>query len=269
MAGSGITLGLRRIVRHVCIMRRKATLRLVTLATCTFVLAPIVAGAQSHLPPCPSDRNEVWTDCTGVYSYPDGSKYDGEYGNNQRNGQGTLTFANGDKYAGESNDGKENGQGTYTFADGDEYVGEWKDNKRNGQGTQTYSDGSKYVGEFQDDKRNGQGTLTWPNGHKYVGQWKDNKQNGQGTLTSSNGEPARCRPRKRHQTNSMEYRGVRYIIKIGIAREQWRVAIDPAGGLPEEKTIFGRREDAESKARSMIDAWLRKKQSALKARLVE
>jgi hypothetical protein len=39
--------------------------------------------------------------------------------------------------------------------------------------------------------------------------------------------------------------------------------------LSEEKTIFGRREDAESKARSMIDAWLRKKQSALKAKLVE
>ena len=67
----------------------------------------------------------------------------------------------------------------------------------------------------------------------------------------------------------MEYRGVRYVIRIGIAREQWRVAIDRAGGLPKEKTIFGTREDAESKARSMIDAWLREKQSALKAKLVE
>jgi len=67
----------------------------------------------------------------------------------------------------------------------------------------------------------------------------------------------------------MEYRGVRYVIRIGIAREQWRVVIDPAGGLPKEKTIFGTREDAESKARSMIDGWLRKKQPMLKAKLAE
>ena len=146
---------------------RKAKLRLVTLASVTFGLAPIVADAQSHLPPCPSDRNEVRTDCTGGYSYPDGSRYVGKYRDNQRNGQGTLTFANGDKYVGEWKDGKENGQGTYTFVDGDKYVGEWRDSKRNGRGTQTYSDGSGYVGEFRDDKRNGQGTLTWSNGDKY------------------------------------------------------------------------------------------------------
>ena len=73
----------------------------------TFGLAPSVAAAQSHLPQCPSDRNQAWTDCTGVYSYPDGSRYVGEFRDNKRSGQGTLTFGNGDKYVGEWSDGNE------------------------------------------------------------------------------------------------------------------------------------------------------------------
>jgi hypothetical protein len=57
----------------------------------------------------------------------------------------------------------------------------------------------------------------------------------------------------------MEHKGVRYDIRIGIAREQWRVAIHlPGKGLPEERTVFGTREDAETTARSRINAWLRK-----------
>jgi hypothetical protein len=62
----------------------------------------------------------------------------------------------------------------------------------------------------------------------------------------------------------MEYRGVRYAIRIGIEKEQWRVAIHPPGhGLPQERTVFGTREDAKIAARSMINAWL-KKRSMLK-----
>ena len=57
----------------------------------------------------------------------------------------------------------------------------------------------------------------------------------------------------------MEYKGVRFAIRIGIAREQWRVAIYfPRTRLPVEKTVFGPREDAIATARSMIDAQLKK-----------
>jgi hypothetical protein len=46
---------------------------------------------------------------------------------------------------------------------------------------------------------------------------------------------------------------------MGIARQQWRVVIDPPGNeFPKERTVFGTREDAEIKARSMINAWLKK-----------
>jgi hypothetical protein len=66
------------------------------------------------------------------------------------------------------------------------------------------------------------------------------------------------------QIISMEHRGVRYAIRIWIERAQWRVAIHPPGHrLPEERTVFGTLEDAKIAARSMINAWL-KKRSVLK-----
>jgi hypothetical protein len=62
------------------------------------------------------------------------------------------------------------------------------------------------------------------------------------------------------QTHLMEHRGIRYAIRIGIAREQWRVAIHvPGKTLPTERTVFGTRKDAEIAARSMINAWLKKR----------
>jgi hypothetical protein len=58
----------------------------------------------------------------------------------------------------------------------------------------------------------------------------------------------------------MEHRDVRYAIRIGIARSQWQVAIYfPNNEVPEERAVVGTRQDAEIAARSMIDAWLKKR----------
>jgi hypothetical protein len=58
----------------------------------------------------------------------------------------------------------------------------------------------------------------------------------------------------------MEYRGVRYTIRIGIARGQWQVAIYlPDNELPEERPVVGTRQDAEIAAQSIIDAWMKKR----------
>jgi hypothetical protein len=55
--------------------------------------------------------------------------------------------------------------------------------------------------------------------------------------------------------NLMEYRGVRYTIRIGITRGQWQVAIYlPDNELPKEKPVIGARQDAEITAHSIIDA---------------
>ena len=44
-----------------------------------------------------------------------------------QNGDGIYTFPDGAKYVGEWKDGKQNGQGTLILPDGDKHVGLWKD----------------------------------------------------------------------------------------------------------------------------------------------
>jgi hypothetical protein len=53
----------------------------------------------------------------------------------------------------------------------------------------------------------------------------------------------------------VEYRGIRYTIRARIEREQWSVAIHPAGI---EKAMTGPREKAELQAHFLINKWLEK-----------
>ena len=67
-----------------------------------------------------------------------------------------ISPQNGTKFEGQFKEGKRNGQGTFTSPDGEKYVGEWKDNKFHGKGTYFFGkgefDGNKYVGEFREDE---------------------------------------------------------------------------------------------------------------------
>jgi len=148
------------------------------------LLLPLVAAAQSQLPPCPASGYKH--NCFGSVTFGN-ARYEGEFQNDRPHGHGVGTFTNGDKYVGEFRDGKYHGQGTFTYANGEEYVGEFKDDKIHGQGTYTWANGNKYVGEYRDGKYHGQGTYTYANGEKYVGEYKDDKRNGQGTFTFANG----------------------------------------------------------------------------------
>jgi hypothetical protein len=107
-----------------------------------------------------------------------GHIYEGELNDiGQIHGKGVYTYPDGSKYIGEWKNGKMYGNGVYTYPDGSEYVGEMKDNKRHGEGVYTYPDGSKYVGKWKNDKRDGKGTYIYPDGSKYVGKWKNDKRN--------------------------------------------------------------------------------------------
>ncbi len=44
-----------------------------------------------------------------------GGKYEGEYVNDVKNGNGTYIYPNGDKYVGQWKDGKKNGRGVYKY----------------------------------------------------------------------------------------------------------------------------------------------------------
>jgi hypothetical protein len=56
----------------------------------------------------------------------------------------------------------------------------------------------------------------------------------------------------------MKYRGIRYTIRTRIEREQWSVAIHPAGLEMKGTVVIGSRSDAELQARAMINDWLKK-----------
>jgi len=120
-------------------------------------------------------------------TYPDGSKYVGQWADNQPNGQGTFIWPDGHKYVGQMVKNKQHGQGTMKYPDGSSFEGQWVDANPYGQGTFTRPNGQKYVGQWADNQPNGQGTYTWPSGQKYVGHFRNSKPDGQGTMTLADG----------------------------------------------------------------------------------
>ena len=64
-------------------------------------------------------------------------------------GQGSFTYPDGSKYAGEFKNGEFNGRGIFTHPDGGTLEGEWKDDELVvGQGEVISPEGQKYVGEI-------------------------------------------------------------------------------------------------------------------------
>jgi hypothetical protein len=57
----------------------------------------------------------------------------------------------------------------------------------------------------------------------------------------------------------VEHKGIRYTIRARVERNQWAVAIHPAGVEPIERVYTGARQRAEKLARAMIDAWLQER----------
>ncbi len=115
-----------------------------------------------------------------------GDKYKGNFVDGYSSGYGTYVTSTS-TYEGDWKDDQKNGNGTTTFTNGDKYVGEYKDDKIEGQGTFTYADGNKYVGQYKAGKKDGYGTYYWPNGERYEGYWKADNREGEGTAIHSDG----------------------------------------------------------------------------------
>ena len=54
----------------------------------------------------------------GIYKWPDGNEYEGDYINNIKEGFGEFRWENGKKYKGPYKNGKPHGIGTITMKDG-------------------------------------------------------------------------------------------------------------------------------------------------------
>ena len=155
----------------------------------------------------------------GIYLYLadnefKGDIYVGEYKFDVHNGQGTYIFKDGSKYTGNWLDNNPSGQGIFIYTDGSKDVGEFKNGLLNGFAIKYDANGSiTQEGIFKDDEflhaktsenkelpsqmsslppcpsdpnatfDNCFGTWRWDDGSKYEGEWKKDMKHGRGTFT--------------------------------------------------------------------------------------
>ena len=132
----------------------------------------------------------------GIMIYNNGSKYEGQWRNDKKNGKGIFFSSHyfdcknkvGMKYEGEFLNDKIEGFGIGTYSNGDIYEGEWKNNKQYGKGTVIYMEGSKYIGEWMNGKFEGIGIFYLKNGERFEGRFSDSKYNGYGKYYYNNGD---------------------------------------------------------------------------------
>ncbi|MFK7951191.1 MAG: caspase family protein [Saprospiraceae bacterium] len=88
----------------------------------------------------------------GLYVWDDGSRYEGNFKNGERHGEGIYYYSKGGKYVGHQSTGKRHGWGTYHYPSGSKYVGEWKQEVKEGNGSM-YSKGKLIAqGEWKNNE---------------------------------------------------------------------------------------------------------------------
>ena len=93
-----------------------------------------------------------------------------------REGHGIYTWPDGAKYSGDFHKGLRSGQGRYEFKDGSVYVGEWQNGKYHGKGDCHWSDGRVYRGEWVEGRASGFGVEIRPDGSiRHEGQWENDR----------------------------------------------------------------------------------------------
>ena len=146
-------------------------------------------------------------DGEGVCSWPElGMRYQGEWKNDRRSGQGKSIIDHDGQYAvyeGMWEDDMRSGQGEMFWSCGASYSGEWKQDHPHGRGQAIFSpDGIKFEGEFDPGPRklgskgvevpggvpSGRGRLEFPWGDVYVGEVLNGRPQGIGKLMTSNGD---------------------------------------------------------------------------------
>nr|UDO47613.1 Morn repeat protein [Pandoravirus massiliensis] len=118
--------------------------------------------------------------------YSNADRYEGDYDNDSRHGNGVYIASSGRIYRGGYHRGTRLGTGVEEYPDGRRYEGEW-DSERHGEGTMTLSDGRCHRGRWSYGKPHGWGVHTWPNGQRAQIMWRNGMPHGQGILTTADG----------------------------------------------------------------------------------
>lgn len=131
------------------------------------------------------DWKENMKEGFGIQIYKNKDKYEGLWGNNMRNGQGTYWRNEGGKlkreYTGDWFEDKRHGRGTFFYKNGDRYDGFWVDGKPQGEGRIIYANQDIYEGQWHEGKKSGYGVLVKKNGDHFEGHWVNDKKEGQGS----------------------------------------------------------------------------------------
>jgi len=141
---------------------------LINIIFITFSLLPLIALGD--------DGKCIEGDCLngeGIYLFPNGDKYDGEFKNGEITGDGVYTYPDRSQYTGEFANGVRHGQGTLKIVDGITYTGQWANDLPNGEGVKTLADGMQYSGEFKNGLMYGSGTLVMPDNSKLAIKWNN------------------------------------------------------------------------------------------------
>ncbi len=124
----------------------------------------------------------------GVYIYPSGGRYEGDFQRANPNGKGKLHFPNGDLYVGEWVNSYRQGVGKMIYNNGDLYEGGFVYSKFHGIGKYTFFVGGNYQGSWQMGAQHGFGILNNPDGTSYEGSFVTGKKQGIGKLTLPDGK---------------------------------------------------------------------------------
>ena len=118
-------------------------------------------------------------------------RYEGEYRNGARNGQGKFYFTDS-VYEGQWVNGKRHGTGKIVWSKGGEWVGQYRDDGAwEGSGVMYTKKGDfsfRYEGSYRNGTRNGFGKMIYSD-CTYEGQWLEGKRHGAGkTIWNKGGE---------------------------------------------------------------------------------
>jgi len=128
-------------------------------------------------------------DGEGCMTYPDESTYNGHWEGGMRHGTGSFQCKREGQYQGEWVHDLKEGHGTMEFLSGNVYSGTWRANQFHGTGKIIYSTGTiqLYEGEWVENRKCGRGVMYYTNGDSFEGFFKDDLMNGSGVFTYSNG----------------------------------------------------------------------------------
>ena len=111
--------------------------------------------------------------------------YKGEFAGDRFNGRGIIHFKiEGHDYDGDFRDNEINGNGVFRWTNGDVYDGQMTRGKMNGVGRYTYANGQIYEGNYVNGVKEGKGKLTYPNGFVYDGDFIGGRPRGNANIIS-------------------------------------------------------------------------------------